>query len=190
MSKQFRAISPQQLDALRNEGKNISLLDVRTVPEYRAGHVAGAIHVPVDEFSADTIKADEQLAGIDHDEPLYLTCQTGPRAQEVAEQMFDAGFRNLILVEGGMQAWENARLPMQRIGKAISLERQVQIALGMLLALKVFFGFTIHEVFFAAIAFVAVGLVVAGTTNWCGLKRLIARLPWNQERTVSEAAKV
>jgi hypothetical protein len=42
----------------------------------------------------------------------------------------------------------------------------------MLLALKVLFGFTIHEVFFVAIAFVAVGLLVAGVTNWCGLSTL------------------
>lgn len=189
MTTQFPMISPQQLQAIRDEGRNITLIDVRTVPEYHAGHVAGAKHVPVDELNAQAIAANEQFAEAGHDQPLYLTCQTGPRAQRAAEQLYAAGYRNLTLVEGGMQAWEKAGLPMQRIGKAISLERQVQIALGMLLALKVLFGFTIHELFFAAIALVAVGLVVAGATNWCGLTRLMALLPWNQERDVSESAK-
>lgn len=189
MTKQFHTISPQQLHAYHDEGKKITLVDVRTLPEYRAGHVAGATHVPLDELNAETVAANEQLAGAGHDKPLYLTCHAGPRALQAAEQLFDVGYHNLTLVEGGMQAWEDAGLPMQRIGKAISLERQVQIALGTLLALKVLFGFTIHEVFFVAIAFMAVGLVVAGATNWCGLKQLIGLMPWNRVRDVSETAR-
>jgi hypothetical protein len=50
----------------------------------------------------------------------------------------------------------------------------------MLLILKVLFGFTIHELFFAATALVGAGLIVAGTTRWCGMERLIAMLPWNR----------
>ena len=69
---------------------------------------------------------------------------------------------------------------MQRCGSAMSLERQVQIIIGMLLVLKVFFGFTVHELFFAAIPIIGAGLIVAGITRWCGMARLIAMMPWNQ----------
>jgi hypothetical protein len=110
------------------------------------------------------------------------------RAQQAAERLIDAGYHNLALIEGGTQAWEKAGLPIRRCGNAISLERQVQIAIGMLLVLKVLFGFTVHELFFAAIPLIGAGLIVAGITKWCGMARLIALLPWNQSRNCSEQA--
>jgi hypothetical protein len=69
---------------------------------------------------------------------------------------------------------------MQRCGSAISLERQVQIVIGTLLVMKVVFGFTIHELFFAAIPLIGAGLIIAGLTRWCGMARVIAMMPWNK----------
>ena len=190
MSKSINTISPQRLHAIWDEGKNVNLIDVRTMAEYRAGHVAGAQLIPLDELNAETLTANEQYAGAGHEQTLYLTCHAGLRAQQAAERLVDAGFHNIALLEGGTQAWEEAGLPIQRCGSAISLERQVQIAVGVLLVLKVVFGFTIHELFFAAIPLIGAGLIMAGITNWCGLARLLALLPWNQRRNCSEHATV
>jgi hypothetical protein len=117
---------------------------------------------------------------------LYLTCQSGIRAQQAAEQLKQSGLDNLYLLDGGMDAWAKAGLPMQRCGNAISLERQVQITIGVLLVLKVFFGFTVHELFFAAIPIIGAGLIVAGVTRWCGLAHLIAMMPWNSTTDCSK----
>ena len=86
----------------------------------------------------------------------------------------------MTLVEGGTQRWEQLGLPVERCGKALSLERQVQIAIGSLLVMKVLLGFSVHELFFALTALIGVGLIVAGTTRWCGMAKLIARMPWNR----------
>jgi rhodanese-related sulfurtransferase len=188
MSKKVTTISPQRLHEILDEDKKINLVDVRTAAEYRAGHVAGARLIPLDELSSETLAANEHYAGAGHEKTLYLTCQSGMRAQQAAERLIDAGYHNLALIEGGTQAWEKAGLPIRRCGNAISLERQVQIAIGMLLVLKVLFGFTVHELFFAAIPLIGAGLIVAGITNWCGMARLIALLPWNQSRNCSEQA--
>jgi rhodanese-related sulfurtransferase len=190
MSKSLNTIPPQRLHAIRDEGKKINLIDVRTVAEYRAGHVAGAQLIPLDELNAETLTASEQYAGAGKEQTLYLTCHAGLRAQQAAERLVDAGFHNIALLEGGTQAWEKAGLPIQRCGSAISLERQVQIAVGVLLVMKVVFGFTVHELFFAAIPLIGAGLIMAGITNWCGLARLLALLPWNQRRNCSEHATV
>lgn len=144
--------------------------------------------MPLDELTPEHLEAKLNHAGAGHDQPLYLTCHSGIRAQQAAERLVEAGYRNLTLLEGGIEAWEKAGLPMQRCGKAISLERQVQIAIGTLLVLKVFFGFTIHELFFAATAVIGTGLIIAGTTRWCGMARLIALLPWNRSDNCSEQA--
>jgi hypothetical protein len=79
-----------------------------------------------------------------HTETLYITCMSGSRAAQAAKQLSQAGYRNLALVEGGTQRWKQAGLLLQRCGNAISLERQVQIAIGSLLVLKVFLGYSVH----------------------------------------------
>lgn len=190
MSKKITTISPQQLHTVWRGGEKIKLIDVRTAAEYRAGHIAGAKLIPLDELSSKTLAGDEQFAGAGHEQPLYLTCHAGQRAQQAAERLIDAGYHNLTLIAGGTEAWQKAGLPIQRCGNAISLERQVQIAIGALLVLKVLFGFTINELFFAAIPLIGTGLIVAGITNWCGMARLMALLPWNQNRNCSEQATV
>ena len=188
MSKNITTISPQRLHAMWEEGKKLNLIDVRSAAEYRAGHVAGAKLIPLDELNAETLAADELYDGVGHEFPVYLTCQAGLRSQQAAERLIDAGYHNVAVLVGGTQGWQNAGLQINRCGYAISVERQVQIAIGMLLLLKVIFGFTVNELFFAAIPVIGAGLIVAGTTNWCGMSRLIALMPWNQNRNCSEQA--
>ena len=178
MSKNIATISPQRLHAMWHEGKDITLIDVRGPAEYRAGHVAGAKLIPLDDLTVDNLAENELFDDAGHALPVYLTCHAGLRAQQAAERLIEAGYNNVALLEGGTH----------RCGFAISLERQVQIAIGMLLLLKVIFGFTVSELFFAAIPVIGAGLIVAGITNWCGLSRLIALLPWNQNRNCSEQA--
>lgn len=179
-------ISPRQLHNLQRRGREIELIDVRTPAEYRAGHVRGAKLLPLDQLSPETLSEHLQRPGIGREQALYLTCYSGVRAQEAAERLLAAGFHNLKLVEGGTEAWEKANLPMQRCGQVISLERQVQIAIGSLLLLKVLFGYNVHELFFAAAALIGIGLIIAGTTRWCGMARLLARLPWNRQADCPE----
>jgi rhodanese-related sulfurtransferase len=157
------------------------LIDVRTPAEYRAGHVPGAKSLPLDRLTPEAFEIQLPQAELGRERPLYLTCHSGQRAEQAATRLQAAGYPNLVLLEGGTQGWEKAGLPLRRCGQAISLERQVQIAVGALLVLKVFFGFTVHELFFAAVALIGAGLIVAGTTRWCGMARLLARLPWNRE---------
>jgi rhodanese-related sulfurtransferase len=186
MQSSVKHISPQQLQAMRERGQAVELIDVRTPAEYRAGHAAGAKLLPLDQLNQATLPTQLQQSAAGPEQPLYLTCQSGLRAQQAAERLMGAGYSNLVLVEGGTQAWKQAGLPMQRCGQVISLERQVQITLGSLLVLKVFFGFTVHELFFVAAALIGAGLIVAGITHWCGMARLLARLPWNRQGDCTE----
>ena len=183
MTASITTISPQQLYELRANGKEINLIDVRTPAEFRAGHAVGARLVPLDELDPQDLTTNLQQSGAGDEKPLYITCQAGFRAQQAAERLRSAGYRKLVLIEGGTEAWQKAGLPMERSENAISLERQVQIAIGILLVLKVFFGFTIHELFFAMIPLIGVGLIFAGATRWCGMARLVRMLPWNRNST-------
>jgi rhodanese-related sulfurtransferase len=186
----FNMVSPLSLNSLVKPGKQIHLVDVRTPAEYRSGHVSGAISIPLDELDPKMLR--EQLGDTQagHARPLYLTCQSGIRARQAADRLRQSGFENLYLLEGGTEAWMKAGLPVQRCGHAISLERQVQIAIGTLLVLKVLFGFTVHELFFAVIPLIGAGLIAAGITRWCGMARLLAMMPWNRRTDCSGQVNV
>ena len=188
MHTELPTITPEQLHYEQLYGHRPAVLDVRTHAEYRAGHIPEAKLLPILELEPDSLAGQFDRSGIGHQETLYLTCQAGMRAEAAAERLQQAGFNKLALVEGGTQAWEAAGLPLVRQGRAISLERQVQIAIGSLLLLKVLLGFSVHELFFALTAVIGAGLVVAGTTRWCGMAELIARLPWNRSRNLTQQA--
>jgi rhodanese-related sulfurtransferase len=169
-------ISPQQLADLCKNG-SIDLIDVRTPVEYRELHVAAARNVPLDRLEPAVLM---QGCKGSRDEPLYLICRSGSRGRQACEKFLAAGFTNVINIEGGTLACVESGLPVVRGKKAISLERQVRIAAGLLVLLGVLLGWLVHPAFVALSAFVGAGLVFAGITDTCGLGLLLARMPWNQ----------
>ena len=183
-------ISPRSLRDLGSQGTRIHLVDVRSTAEYRSGHAAGAVSVPLDQLTPEKLVERLGNSAAGRDQPLYLTCQSGVRAQQAAERLMESGLDNIHLIDGGIDAWMKEGLPMQRCGQALSLERQVQITIGVLLVLKVFFGFTVHELFFAAIPIIGAGLIVTGVTRWCGLARLMSIMPWNRNIDCSKQVAV
>lgn len=182
MNGELESISPSALNERMRGGEPVALLDVRTPAEFDARHVRGAHLLPLDELSPDRAIARLGGNGLGKEQPLYVTCQSGLRAAQAARRLAEAGYPRVTVLEGGVQAWAQAGLPVVT-GKArstLSLERQVQIALGVLVLLKVGFGFAVHPAFFVLLAALGVGLVVAGITENCALARLIARMPWNR----------
>lgn len=69
---------------------------------------------------------------------------------------------------------------MIRGRKAISLERQVRIAAGLMVLTGVVLGTWLHPACYGLSAFVGAGLTFAGITDWCGMGLLLAKAPWNQ----------
>lgn len=171
-------ITPRQLEERRQAG-SITLIDVRTPVEFREIHVEYARNVPLDRLDPAAI-APFRNGG--PDEPLYVICRSGGRGQKACEKLLAAGIANVVNVEGGTTACVEAGLPVMRGRKAISLERQVRIAAGLLVLLGVALGWLVHPALLGLSAFVGAGLVFAGVTDFCGMGLLLARMPWNQCR--------
>jgi len=169
-------ISPAELARLHRSGKRLDLIDVRTPAEFQEVHVEFARNVPLSQLApAEILQARSGLA----DEPLYLICRSGGRGQQACEAFQKAGFANVMNVEGGTLACENADLPLVRGAKVMSLERQVRIAAGSLVLTGIVLGWLVHPYFIGLSAFVGAGLVFAGVTDTCGMGMLLARMPWN-----------
>ncbi|GAA1068869.1 hypothetical protein GCM10009665_73900 [Kitasatospora nipponensis] len=79
------------------------LLDVREQDEWDAGHVEGALHIPIGQFTARI----EEVP----DAPLYVLCRVGGRSAQVVQYLVGQG-REAFNVDGGMFAWEQAGRPM------------------------------------------------------------------------------
>lgn len=101
-----------------------------------------------------------------------------------------AGLENLHVLDGGMNAWIAAGLPVVQGRKNLSLERQVRIAAGALAATGGLLAAILHPAFGWLAAFVGGGLVFAGLTDLCGMAMLLARLSYDRPVTCDVGAAV
>ncbi|HMF18353.1 MAG TPA: rhodanese-like domain-containing protein [Gemmataceae bacterium] len=170
-------ITPQQLAELCKCKGTPDLIDVRTPVEFREVHVEFARSVPLDRLDPAAVM---QSRNGPKDEPLYLICRSGSRGRQACEKFLASGFTNVVNIEGGTLACVEYGLPVVRGKKAISLERQVRIAAGLLVLLGAALGWLVHPAFVGLSAFVGAGLLFAGVTDTCGMGMLLARMPWNQ----------
>lgn len=187
MSTFIPTVLPSQLHAQMEQGGKVHLIDVRSPAEYREEHVVGAVSMPVDNLNAEHVKSRlGHASGVV--EPLYLICASGLRATLAARKLQSQGLANLVLVEGGTQAWSRQQLPVRRMAKVMSLERQTQIALGLFILLMLTKGALLHPLFYLLVGVIGIGLVFAGMTGSCRLSALMAKMPWNRNTSLELAA--
>jgi rhodanese-related sulfurtransferase len=167
----------QEIQALATRGR---LIDVRTAAEFEAFHIPGAVNVPLDVFSLHL----PRLAALGG--PLALTCHSGKRAEQARVLLASCGKSDLVLVEGGTEGWRARGDAVVEGTKAISLERQVRITAGALVALGAALALGVATVYAAIPLVIGTGLVVAGITDTCLMGSVLARMPWNR-RTARDA---
>lgn len=173
----LNTISPQDLKNRHQSGQKCDLIDVRTPVEYRGVHVEFARNIPLDQLDPKSVMEKRNGSA---SQPLYLICQGGTRSKMACEKFQQAGYENVVSVEGGTQACQTANLPMVHGKKAMSLERQVRIVAGSLVLTGVLLGWLVHPAFFGLSGFIGAGLVFAGVTDTCGMGMMLAKMPWNQ----------
>lgn len=71
----------------------------------------------------------------------------------------------------------------------IALERQVRIAAGIIVLTGALLAPFANPAFLWLSGFVGAGLIVAGITDWCGMRKLLARMPWNQRSSDAGSSK-
>jgi rhodanese-related sulfurtransferase len=159
------------------------LVDVRTAEEYRLAHVPGAQSVPLAEL--DTPEMGRYLTAVRYgtDRPLCLTSDDGVRAAQAAAALERYGLTRVVVLAGGNRGWQEAGLPLAGSRRVpLTLAQQALAGAGLLVALKVVFGYAVDPVFFALAAGVGIGIAIAALTRSTLPQRLVARLPWNRVR--------
>jgi len=160
--KKYRTISPRQMQALKDQGHSIQLIDVRTPAEFGEVHVQYARNVPLDRLSPQEI-LDEMNGS---EQPLYVICRGGNRSKQACERLFAAGGTNIVNVEGGTQACISADLPVVRGDKTVSLERQVRVvlAIGGIVGVA---GYFLSRWFLVFPVMVGIGILHSGIADIC-----------------------
>lgn len=147
------------------------IIDVRGYDEFAAERLTGAECVPLDRILSVASQWDPN-------ERLLLMCKSGMRSGKAAEQLTQVGFKNLVTLEGGIEACKAAGVEIVRGRQAIPIFRQVMIAAGAILLIGL--ALAHFNLWFLLIdAFVAVGLIVGGWTGFCPMAKLLAVMPWN-----------
>lgn len=104
----------QLLEKLKQQDRPL-LLDVRTVGEFKHGHIPGAVNIDIRQLE----RALPRLSDYRYNE-VVVYCETGARARSAIPMLKEAGFTRLALAEGDMSGWRRSRLPAERgTGNAI-----------------------------------------------------------------------
>lgn len=88
------------LEEMTAAGDDALVVDVREDDEYTAGHVPGAVLIPMGTLP-------ERMSELPRDQPVYLFCGCGGRAGKAAELLTAAGY-DARSVAGGTRAWVEA----------------------------------------------------------------------------------
>jgi hydroxyacylglutathione hydrolase len=83
----------------------IQVLDVRRAPEWETGHIAQARHKPLHKLRS-------LIGDLDPQRPIAVHCKSGYRSSIATSLLLRAGFKNVINVTGGFDAWAAQKLPV------------------------------------------------------------------------------
>ncbi len=92
-------------DAAERFAAGAFLLDVREQSEWNEGHISGAVLIPLAQLPA-------RLSEIPADRDVLIICRSGNRSAQARDQLRAAGFPNTTSIDGGMNAWIAAGLPV------------------------------------------------------------------------------
>ena len=100
MTLTYNTSSPARVHAAQSRGEAVAIADVRTPVEFEAVHVREACSHPIDDLETEKLIASFGIEGLGHERPLYLTCQSGRRAEMAADRLVAAGYQNVVLIDG------------------------------------------------------------------------------------------
>jgi rhodanese-related sulfurtransferase len=99
-------ISPADLHAMLRSGDTPQILDVRSPKEWRAGHISGAVNIPITSFRSRLPELE-----IAKSRPIVTICLSAHRSIPAIRLLQNAGYPEVCQLQGGMRAWWAEELP-------------------------------------------------------------------------------
>lgn len=167
---------PAFKEVIESEASNttVDFINVCTPAEYKEKHIKGVRSVPLDTLHT-------HITGLNQKKTVYIHCRSGNRGRKAIEKLQSLGVTaELVNVEGGLLAWEEAGHETGSHTTRLPLMRQVFIGAGGLVLGGVLLTHFVGYAFILIPLFVSLGLLVSGFTGWCGMALLLNKMPWNK----------
>jgi rhodanese-related sulfurtransferase len=181
----IKTITAQDLYRRLKLGHNVILIDIRSEQDYHRGHIPGATSYPLEGFDAQAL-IHKVCVPFPTKPTIYITCDSGKKSFEACEHLAQQGYEFIIRVDGGMKAWRQAKLPLQKIVLTdpslipINLPQQMQISVGSLVVLGTLLGTLVNTGFLAISLLVGAGYIYEAIYETDYLKQILLKMPWNQ----------
>lgn len=107
----FEGLSPMLAVAKMNNSESI-IIDVRDPHEYIKGHIEKSQNLPLNKFT-DTVNSLNKHKN----QTVIVVCQTGTRSASACKTLTKADFKQVFNITGGMQSWEDSKLPIKITSK-------------------------------------------------------------------------
>ena len=159
--------------ATRLKNEKIKIVDIRSADEHNREHIPHSENVHADHIN-------DKLC-YTNDDVLVFSCMSGMRTQGCSTNLKKLHAKEVLILDGGLNAWKKAGLATNKNDKApLPIMRQVQMIVGFMVVLGVILGFAINPLFSLISAFFGSGLLFAGITGNCGLAKVLMFLPYNK----------
>ena len=114
-----RRVSPREADELMQQG--YVYLDVRSIPEFEAGHPTGAYNVPIMHHGAAGMQPNADFMNVvgkvfAKDTKLVVGCRSGGRSLRAAQMLLAAGFEDVVDQRAGLAGARDAFGQLQEAG--------------------------------------------------------------------------
>ncbi|PCI23260.1 MAG: sulfurtransferase [Piscirickettsiaceae bacterium] len=105
-TRKYKLLSAPEVINLINR-EDAVIIDTRTESEYKEGHISDAIYMPLSDIKEQSEKL-KKYAG----RPLLFYCKSGTRSDEACKILSKLNFTNVYALNGGVQAWLDANMPL------------------------------------------------------------------------------
>nr|WP_233410598.1 rhodanese-like domain-containing protein [Rugamonas sp. CCM 8940] len=108
LTQRGKRASALEVTQLINRGK-AAIVDVRDAKDFADGHLPDAKNIPLAELATRIGELDKFKS-----KSVIVVCQSGARAAKAAKQLQQAGFAEVLNLDGGVSAWKSAGLPIAK----------------------------------------------------------------------------
>lgn len=105
LTQRGKKATPLEVTQLINRGK-ATIVDVRDTDAFAAGHLRDARNIPLKDLKGRTGELDKLK-----NKTAVIVCQKGTRAYGAAKILEQAGFTDVVVLDGGIDAWQTQGLP-------------------------------------------------------------------------------
>ncbi|TVR07975.1 MAG: DUF2892 domain-containing protein [Salinarimonadaceae bacterium] len=175
----LKTITPADAKRLIDQGA--VLVDVRDSAEHARERIPQARNLSLSQLDEAELPVGESQTVLFHCKSGMRTLSNADRLAAKAGEAKAGEGCEAFIVEGGIDAWRRAGLPVIEDKSApLDLMRQVQIGAGSLAFVGTLAGAFVNPAFLIIPAFVGAGLTFAGVTGFCGMARILLLAPWNK----------